>query len=73
MMVGATGTPLHVKPESSDCIYLQNTKLDDADKVSLSSPAIGDSAAFFTFKTGSSSYDWKCIIIDGTWIDGGPE
>ena len=71
VIVSSTGTAIHVKAGAGDCIYLQSTKLDDADKVSLTTPLVGDSATFFAFQSGSGSYDWKCLIMDGLWFDGG--
>ena len=62
---------LHIKPGSGDKVYLNGVPLDDDDKVSLATPAAGNCAAFFTWKTGASSYDWYCNTIFGTWTDGG--
>jgi hypothetical protein len=62
---------LHFKANTGDKIYLDGTALDDADKVSCATPAVGNCAAFFAFKTGASAYDWYCNSIHGTWTDGG--
>jgi len=61
----------HIKADTNDKIYLDGTVLDDADKASLSTPAVGDCAVFFTFQTGASSWDWICESIQGSWTDGG--
>jgi len=71
VVIGATGHALHVKAGTNDKIYLDGSTLDDADKVSLISPAIGDYAWFITFKTGANSWDWLCNAVVGAWIDGG--
>jgi len=62
---------LHVKAGASDKIYLDGVALDDADKVSLATPAAGDCIAFFTWKSGASTYDWIALTQTGVWADGG--
>ena len=62
---------LHIKANTDDKIILDGTALDNADKVSLASPAVADSAFFFTFQTGASKWNWACQTITGTWTDGG--
>jgi len=71
VVIGGTGFALHVKAGVSDKIYLDGTALDDADKVSLTTPTLGNCAAFYTFQTGASAYDWYCNTISGLWVDGG--
>ena len=61
----------HVKAGGSDKIYLDGTALNDADKVSLATPALADFATFWCFETSSSVYDWQCKTGNGTWTDGG--
>lgn len=71
-IVGTSGMgALHFKANTGDKIYLDGTALDDADKVSCATPAVGNCAAFFCFQTGSGAYDWYCNSIQGTWTDGG--
>lgn len=62
---------LHIKANTDDKIYLNGTALDNTDKVSLATPAVADSAIFFTFLTGDSEWNWVCQTITGTWTDGG--
>lgn len=71
LIVSTTGNALHIKAGANDKIYLDGTALDDADKVSLATPAIGNSAVFECFKTGESTYDWLCTTIMGAFTDGG--
>ena len=66
-----TGYAIHLKAGSSDKIYLDGVALDDGDKASRSSPAVGDSIVFYSFKTGASTYDWIAFSQNGTWVDGG--
>jgi hypothetical protein len=61
----------NIKAGASDKIYFDGTALDDGDKVSLATPAIGNCAGFFTFQTGATAWDWYCNTITGLWIDGG--
>jgi hypothetical protein len=69
--VATTGYAIHLKAGSSDKIYLDGVALDDGDKASCSSPAVGDSIIFYSFKTDASTYDWIASSQNGTWIDGG--
>lgn len=71
VVVSTTGHALHIKAGANDKIYLNGLALDDADKVSLATPVLGNYAAFFTFQTGASAYDWICNTVDGVWTDGG--
>jgi hypothetical protein len=71
MSISTTGNAVHIKAGASDKIYLDGTALDDADKVSLVTPAVGNWASFFTFRSGASTYDWVCNAVNGTWTDGG--
>ena len=61
----------HLKAGASDKIYLDGVALDDADKVSLATPAVGNFFSFFSFQTGASAYDWHVISGSGTLTDGG--
>jgi hypothetical protein len=69
--VSTTGYAVHLKAGPSDKIYLDGVALDDGDKVSCSSPEIGDAIALFTFKSGASTYDWTALSQVGIWVDGG--
>lgn len=71
LMIITTGNALHAKAGTNDKIYLDGTALDDADKVSLASPAAADCAAFWTWVTGDGTYDWYVNTIKGVWKDGG--
>jgi len=71
LTVVTTGYAIHLKAGASDKIYLDGVALDDADKVSLATPAAGDCIAFFTWKSGASTYDWIALTQTGVWADGG--
>lgn len=61
----------HLKAGAGDKIYLDGTALDDGDKVSLATPAVGDHFTFWAFQTGASAYDWIVTAGVGTLTDGG--
>lgn len=71
LVVGTSGYALHLKAGSGDKLYLDGFALDDGDKASNSSPAVGDYITFWSFKTGASAWDWIAKSGDGTWTDGG--
>lgn len=72
VVVGTTGNALHIKAGASDKIYLDGVALDDGDKASLATPALGNTLTCFTFQTGASAYDWICTSGGGAaWTDGG--
>ena len=62
---------VHLKATSSDKIYFDGIALDDGDKVSCTTPAVGNFINFWTIQTGESSYDWIAESGRGTWVDGG--
>jgi len=70
-IVTTTGYAIHLKAGASDKIYLDGVALDDADKVSCATPAAGNCIAFFTWKSGASTYDWIALTQAGVWADGG--
>lgn len=61
----------HLKAGASDKVYLDGVALDDGDKVSLATPAVGNFFSFFSFQNGASAYDWYVISGSGTLTDGG--
>lgn len=61
----------HLKAGASDKIYLDGVALDDGDKVSLATPAVGNYFNFFSFKNAASAYDWAVVSGSGTLTDGG--
>ncbi len=61
----------HLKADTSDLIVLDGTALNDADKVSLATPAAYNEIKFYTIQTGSSDWNWMAETIRGTWTDGG--
>lgn len=72
VVVSTTGNALHIKAGASDKLYLDGTALDDGDKASLNTPALGNTLTCFTFQTGASAYDWICTSGGGSaWADGG--
>jgi len=61
----------HLKPKSSDKIFLDGEELDNGDKVSITSPVSGNSFSFYAVKKGSV-YSWKVVSGPNTTvIDGG--
>jgi len=71
-VVGTAGTgALHLKAGPGDKHYFDGTALDDGDKISLATPAVGDCLAVTAFKTGATSWDWKTHTVSGTATDGG--
>lgn len=62
----------HLKAGASDKIYLDGTALDDGDKASIATPAVGNSMSFFAFQTAAAAWDWLVISGPGTTVtDGG--
>ena len=61
----------HLKAGATDKIYLDGVALDDGDKVSLASPAVGDTFTFAAFQTGASARDWLVWSNIGALTDGG--
>jgi len=72
-VIGTAGQTSHIKAGASDKIYLDGTALDDADKVSNNgaSSVVGEQIVFYTFQTGSSTYDWIAQTVNGVFSDGG--
>jgi len=71
--VGTAGAgALHVKAGASDKLYLDGVALDDGDKASLATPAVGQTLTCLAVQTGASAWDWTCTSGGGsTWTDGG--
>lgn len=61
----------HLKAGASDKIYLDGVALDDGDKASLASPAVGDWFSFWAFQTGAAAWDWMVASGVGALTDGG--
>ena len=61
----------HLKAGASDKIYLDGVALDDGDRASLSTPAVGNFFTFFSFQNGATAYDWHVISGSGSIVDGG--
>lgn len=71
-IIGTAGAgAFHIKAGASDLIYLDGLALHDGDKVSLTTPLVGNCICFWTFQTGVAAYDWFASVISGLWIDGG--
>lgn len=71
-VVGTAGAgALHIKAGASDKLYLDGVALDDGDKASLATPALGNTLTCFTFQTGASAYDWICTGGGGAAWTGG--
>ena len=72
VVIGTAGAgAFHFKAGPGDRIYLDGVALDDGDKVSFATPAVGDAFSFFAFQTGASAYDWYVVTIQGALTDGG--
>ena len=72
IVIGTAGAgAFHLKAGASDKIYLDGVALDDGDKVSLATPAVGNFFSFFSFQTGAAAYDWMVITGFGVLTDGG--
>lgn len=72
VIIGTAGAgAFHLKAGAGDKIYLDGTALDDGDKVSIATPAVGNYFSFWSFQTGASSYDWIVTTGAGTLTDGG--
>jgi hypothetical protein len=56
---------------TGDNIYLDGTAIGTGDMATIQCDAIGDTMTCFTFKTGSSQWDWVCTCGEGTCVDGG--
>jgi len=61
----------HLKAGANDKSYLNGTAMDDGDKVSITTPTIGDFFSFWSIRTGASTYDWIISSGAGVLIDGG--
>lgn len=61
----------HLKAGASDKIYLDGVALDDGDKASLATPAVGDFFSFYAFQNGVGVFDWIVISGVGTLTDAG--
>jgi len=72
-VIATAGTgAFNLKAGASDKIYLDGTALDDGDKASIATPAVGNSMSFVAFHTGASAYDWLVISGPNTVVtDGG--
>ena len=66
----------HLKAAAGDKFYFDPgdgtvTALDDGDKISIATPAVGDTLVVNAIRTGASSYDWLAVCTRGTATDGG--
>lgn len=71
VVLSTVGNAFHIDVQATDKVYLDGVALDDGDKISNATPAIGDSISIVAFQTGASAYDWRAQTIQGTWVDGG--
>jgi hypothetical protein len=60
-----------IHPNGTDIIYLNGTALDGGDKVSNTSPTIGECVSFASIQTGASTWGWIARSADADWVDGG--
>jgi len=70
-VIATIGNAFHIDVQATDKIYLDGAALDDGDKISNATPAIGDNISIVAFQTGVGAYDWRAQTIQGTWVDGG--
>jgi len=62
----------HLKAGAGDKIYLNGIALDDGDKASIATPAVGNSMTFWSFQTGAAAFDWMVVSGAATTVtDGG--
>ena len=69
--VTTVGYAVYLKAGATDKIYLDGTALDDADKVGVAAPVLGDCIQFMTFRTGAATYDWMASSQVGLFVDSG--
>jgi hypothetical protein len=70
-VMATPGVAYHIKPAGGSRIFLDGTGLADGNKVSNSSPSVGDALSCYTFRNGATSHAWICRGEGGTWINGG--
>ncbi len=68
---GTSGVSTMFKADSDTYIILDGIALDDADKVSIELPALGDHITFWTIQSGTTTFEWIASSGIGDWIDGG--
>ena len=66
----------HLKANGSDKHYFDDgsgtvTALTDGDKVSIATPAVGDTLVVMMIQTGAEAWDWLTTCTRGTATDGG--
>lgn len=66
-----TGNAFHLKPAAADKFILDGTALDNADKITTATPAVGDSYVVHAEETASGDYNWIAETVRGTHTDGG--
>ena len=70
--IGTAGAgAVNVKAGASAKLYLDGVALDDGDKATLATPAVGDRLTLFAFRTGATRYDWDATSGKTAWTDGG--
>jgi len=57
-----------VQADTNDKIYLDGTAGSDNGIVKIAAPVVGAAIAFYTFQTGTSTYDWFANSVSGVWI-----
>lgn len=72
VQISASGVgAFHLKAGPSDLIYLDGVTLNDGDKASLATPAVGDFFSFASIETAAGVFDWIVRTGQGTLTDGG--
>ena len=57
-----------VQADTNDKIYLDGTAGSDNGIVKIAAPVVGAAIAFYTFQTGTSTYDWFANSVSGVWV-----
>jgi len=65
------GFAFHLDCQGTDKFYLDGVALDDGDKISNTTPAVGDAISVIAVQTGASEWNWIARTLQGTWVDGG--
>ena len=69
--VVTTGFAIYLKAAANDKFYHDGVALDDADKIGLASPAVGDHVWIEGMRSGETTYDLRSTSGIGAWADSG--
>uniref|UniRef100_A0A6M3KHE8 Uncharacterized protein n=1 Tax=viral metagenome TaxID=1070528 RepID=A0A6M3KHE8_9ZZZZ len=71
IVITDTDDSLYIDVQGTDKFYLDGVALDDGDRVTNGTPAVGDMISIISVQTGASEWNWIANTIKGTWADGG--